>query len=177
MIKLGSSKALAFVLTATVLLVSVVGCAGGGTQKSYGKDDELRTSSDQTNGQKRASINLELAVGYYQRHENNVALDKIKLALIADPDFSPAYDVRALIYMGMQEIRLADDNFQHALRLDPTNPEYNNNYGWFLCNNGRERESIANFELALKDHNYASPAVGGRQCRHVHVEIGRPRRR
>jgi len=152
--KTGTSSCLPIIAVAVLLLA---GCAGGGKTKPA--DGELLTMSDQTTAQKRAAINLELAVGYYQRHENSVALDKIKLALAADPDFSQAYDMRALIYMDMHENRLADENFQRALRLAPANPEYNNNYGWFLCNNGRERESIAYFETAIKDRNYASPAV------------------
>jgi len=153
-IKIGS-RAYSTIFALCALLLA--GCAGGG--KSKPADGELLTMSDQTSAQKRAAINLELAIGYYQRHENSVALDKIKLALAADPDFSQAYDMRALIYMDMHETRLADENFQHALRLAPTNPEYNNNYGWFLCNNGRERDSIAYFETAIKDRNYPSPAV------------------
>jgi len=152
--KIGTSSCLPFIAVVVLLLA---GCAGAG--KSKPADGELLTMSDQTSAQKRAAINLELAVGYYQRHENSVALDKIKLALAADPDFSQAYDMRALIYMDMHENRLADENFQHALRLAPANPEYNNNYGWFLCSNGRERESIAYFETAIKDRNYTSPAV------------------
>jgi type IV pilus assembly protein PilF len=156
-IETGSGKYLALFVTVAALLA---GCAGGGaTKSSKTPDGELPTMSDQTSIQKRAAINLELAVGYYQRHENSVALDKIKLALAADPEFAPAYDMRALIYMDMQETRLADENFLHALRLDPANPDFNNNYGWFLCNNGHEHESIAYFETALKDRNYASPAV------------------
>lgn len=145
-------------------LLLLTGCAshrssGGNSSGERSADGELPTMSDQTSAQKRASINLELAVGYYQRHENSVALDKIKLALAADPDYSQAYDMRALIYMDMQETHLAEENFLHALRLAPNNPEYNNNYGWFLCSNGRERESLTYFETAIKDRNYSSPAV------------------
>ena len=41
--------------------------------------------------------------------------------------------MRALIYTAMGQVALADDNYQHALRLAPRNPELANNYGSFLC--------------------------------------------
>ncbi|MGE5621739.1 MAG: type IV pilus biogenesis/stability protein PilW, partial [Bacillota bacterium] len=119
---------------------------------------ELPTISDQTDNQKRANIRLQLAVGYYEQRQLPVALDEIKLALQANPDFAEAYSMRGLIYMDMGEMRLAEENFQQALRLAPNNPDFNNNYGWFLCQNGRERQSIAYFESAFKNRGYQSPA-------------------
>ncbi len=138
-----------------VCVLSLAGCASnwrGGT------DGELPTSSDQTKAQKRAAIRLQLAIGYYQRHEMQIALDEIKQALQADPDFSEAYSMRGLIYMDMGETRLAEENFLHAIRLAPNNSDFSNNYGWFLCQNGRPGESIAYFEATLKNRNYGSPA-------------------
>jgi type IV pilus assembly protein PilF len=140
---------------ASILLLT--GCASG-TGKGGATGGELATSSDQTSAQKRAAIRLQLAVGYYQRNELDVALDEIKKSLLADPDYSDAYGMRGLIYMQMGETRLADENFQHALRLAPNNADLSSNYGWFLCQNGRAKESIAYFEAAVNVRNYESPA-------------------
>ena len=38
------------------------------------------------------------------------------------------------------------------------NPDLNNNYGWFLCQTGREREAVGYFQRALRDPLYATPA-------------------
>ncbi|WP_331940434.1 type IV pilus biogenesis/stability protein PilW [Noviherbaspirillum sp.] len=137
--------------TAAVLLV---GCGTGGGRVG----DDLPTSSDQTDNQRRARIRLQLAVGYYEQQQTAVALDEIKQALNADPSLADAYSVRGLIYMDMGENRLAEENFQQALRLSPGSPDYNNNYGWFLCQNGKARESLAYFETALKSRVYQSPS-------------------
>jgi len=120
--------------------------------------EEILTSSDQTDNQKRARIRLQLAVGYYQQGQMSVALDEIKQALQADPNLAEAYSMRALIYMNMGENRLAEDNFLQAIRLSPSTPDFSNNYGWFLCQTGRERQSITYFEAALKSRAYQSPA-------------------
>lgn len=128
---------------------------------------ELPTLSDQTTAQRRAEIRLQLAVGYYQQRKLDVALDEIKLALVADPNNADAYSMRALIYMEMAETRLADENFQRALKLAPNSPDISNNYGWFLCQNGRAQEGMPYFEAALKNRAYSSPQkalINAGQC-------------
>ncbi|MFJ2986713.1 type IV pilus biogenesis/stability protein PilW [Collimonas sp. NPDC087041] len=160
-LKLGSwNRRIALAAGALSLLGSLSGCANQsvGTNNETGSRQELATSSDQTEAQRRAGIRLQLAVGYFGQGQLEVALDEIKQAVAADPDLADAYSVRGLIYMDMGENRLADDNFQRALRLSPNNPDFANNYGWFLCQNGRAKESIAHFETALKSRAYQSPA-------------------
>ena len=80
---------------------------------------ELATSSDQTSGQRRAAIRLQLAIGYFEQRQMEVALDEIKQSLQADPEFADAYGLRALVYMEIGENKLAEDNFLRALKLAP----------------------------------------------------------
>ncbi|MES2935018.1 MAG: tetratricopeptide repeat protein, partial [Pseudomonadota bacterium] len=56
------------------------------------------------------------------------------------------------------EARLAEDNFLHAIKLAPTNADLYSNYGWFLCQTGREAQSIAQFDIALSNRSYQAPA-------------------
>jgi len=139
---------------ASAAFVLLAGCASG-PGLSASNDPP---SADQTDNQRRARIRLQLAVGYYEQRQMNVALEEIRLALAADPNFADAYSMRALIYMDMGENKLADENFVQAIRLVPNAPDFNNNYGWFLCQNGREKDSINYFEAALKNRAYQSPA-------------------
>lgn len=143
------------IASAAISLMLLAGCA---SNPSPGAQGELRTSSDQTDNQKRAQIRLQLAIGYYGQRQLSIALDEVKQAIQIDPDLADAYSVRGLIYMDMGENRLAEDNFLQAIRLMPDNPDFNNNYGWFLCQTGRERQSISYFETALKSRSYQSPA-------------------
>jgi type IV pilus assembly protein PilF len=142
---------MAAVTTAVVLLA---GCATNPSMDSQ----EFKTSSDQTDNQKRAEIRLQLAIGYYQQRQMEVALAEVKQALQADPNFADAHSVRGLIYMDMGQNKLADESFQQAIRLSPNNPDFNNNYGWFLCQTGKERQAIGYFETAIKNPAYQSPA-------------------
>jgi type IV pilus assembly protein PilF len=125
---------------------------------SSGSSSELRTASDQTANEKRAAIRLQLAIGYYQDGKLDIALDEVKQAIAANPESSDAYGVRALIYTGLGEHALADENYQRALGLAPRNPDLANNYGSFLCQQaGKPAEAMRYFESALKNPTYQTP--------------------
>jgi type IV pilus assembly protein PilF len=125
-------------------------CAGTG--------GELKTSSDQSANEKRASIRLQLAIGYYQEGKLDIALDEVKQAIAADPESADAHGVRALIYTGLGEYALADGNYQRALRLAPKHPDLANNYGAFLCQQGgKPAQAMAYFVSALKNPAYQTP--------------------
>lgn len=151
-------------LTVCLVAGALTACAGtGGGRASdtslQGSTTELKTASDATSADKRASIRLQLAIGYYTEHSYEVALDEVKLALAAKPDWADAYGVRALIYVGMGEMALADENYKRAMSLAPRNPELNNNYGQFLCQVGRYDQGLAQLETALRDPTYQSPLL------------------
>jgi type IV pilus assembly protein PilF len=139
---------------AVLALTLLAGCAGAGGDAPR----ELKTASDQTPTEKRAQIRLQLAVGYYQDRKYEIALDEVKQAIAAAPDYADAYGFRALIYTAMGENQLADENYRHALRLAPRNPDLANNYGMFLCEAGaRPEQGMGYFEAALKNPQYGSP--------------------
>lgn len=140
------------------LLFAVLGLAGCTSNQAGVAQGESSRTEQSALQQRSANIRLQLAIGYYEQRQTNVALDEIRQALQADPNFADAYSVRGLIYMDMGETRLAEESFQQAIRLSPNNPDFNNNYGWFLCQNGRESQSITYFENALKVRSYQSPA-------------------
>lgn len=137
-----------------LLSVTLIGCV-----TTTGSKEEIRTQSDMTDVQKRAAIRLQLAAGYYEQRQWNVALDEIKKVLAIDPDNGDAYNIRAMIYMAMNEMALAEDNFLRALSIMPDNPDLANNYGWYLCQNGQAEKSIFHFEKAINHRAYQSPAT------------------
>jgi len=106
----------------------------------------------------RSNIRLQLAVGYYQDGKYSFALDELRQALTLDPNSADAHTVLALVYNELHEDAKAEQSFQRALQLDPANSDLNNNYGWFLCQHGREKESLGYFETALKNPLYTQKA-------------------
>jgi type IV pilus assembly protein PilF len=142
------------------LLVSVLsGCAqmpAGDPGAGRVSAGEPVTESDEPEARKRARIRLELASNYFEQGQTDVALDEIKQSLAADPTYAQAYILRGLVFMRMNDHRLAEDSFQRALQLNPRDPDALHNYGWFACQQGRYPQAIDLFTRAL-----ASPVYGG----------------
>ncbi|WP_020652894.1 type IV pilus biogenesis/stability protein PilW [Massilia niastensis] len=146
----GRIAAATFAASALFLLAA---CAGPGAGSG-----ELKTASDQTPAEKRAGIRVQLAVGYYQDGKYDIALDEVKQAIAADPDYAEAYGLRALIYTAMGQLPLADENYQHALRIAPGNPDLSNNYGSFLCQSmNKPGQAMRYFDTAIRNPAYATP--------------------
>jgi type IV pilus assembly protein PilF len=142
------------VLFGFFLALILSGCA---SQKNYGVQSERNGTAESAELQKRAAIRMQLALDYYQQGQHKVALEEVRKALLVVPDLVDAFSVRALIFMDLGEVQLAEDNFTRALQLAPNDSEIANNYGWFLCQNGRAKQSMAYFERVLKDPAYTTP--------------------
>ncbi len=106
----------------------------------------------------RARIHTELASAYFERGNMGVALEELRIAIDADPNYAQAFNVLGLVHMDLRENAVAQQHFERALRLSPNDPDINNNYGWFLCHSGREEQSIAYFLAAIKNPLYHTPA-------------------
>jgi type IV pilus assembly protein PilF len=106
---------------------------------------------------KRVQLRLELAEGYYQRGQFQIALDEVNKALADKPDAVAAYNMRALIYMALGDNAKAEANFHEALRLSPDNADALHNYGWFLCQQKRYPAAFVQFDKALASPNYRYP--------------------
>lgn len=117
---------------------------------------ELLTDSDEPEARKRARTRMQLAVAYFEQGQTTVALDELKQALVIDPSFSDAYNLRGLIYMRLNDIRLAEDSFRRALANNPREPNTQHNYAWLMCQQGRYPESIQMFEQALANPTYTA---------------------
>ncbi|MCX7192572.1 MAG: type IV pilus biogenesis/stability protein PilW [Proteobacteria bacterium] len=130
-----------------IFLIAVLMLAGCVAVKPQGNDGP----------NKSAKVHTELAGLYFERIQMGIALSEIAQALQADPNYAPAYNVRGLIHMSLREDSAAEADFLQSLRLDKTDSEAQNNYGWFLCQRGREMESIPHFMEAVKNPLYTTP--------------------
>jgi len=115
-------------------------------------------SGDVGDPRNRARIHTELASAYFERGNMGVALEELRIAIAAEPNYAPAYNVLGLVHMDLRENAVAQQHFERGLRLAPNDPDLNNNYGWFLCQTGNEGQSIAYFLAALKNPLYNTPA-------------------
>ena len=109
--------------------------------------------------QKRSDLHTELAAGYYERAQMDIALDELKEAVKLAPDNAKAYNIYGLVYTVLGENAKAEQNFRRALTLAPQDPEIRQNWGWYLCTHDRVKESIPEFELAFANPLYKTPEI------------------
>lgn len=142
-------------LMAVVLLV---GCASSSTNQSRA---QAPASQEVVSGEarNRAKAHADLGYEYYAQKQMGTALQEAKVALKEDSSYTPAYNLLALIYMGLGETKSAEEAFQRALQLSPGDPEIANNYGWFLCQSKREKSALPYFDRALQNPLYPTPIV------------------
>lgn len=104
-----------------------------------------------------AVVHTELAAAYFERGQYSIALQELAVAVQADDSYAPAYNVRGLVRMTLGEDKQAETDFLRSLKLEPANAGAHNNYGWFLCQRGRPKDSIPQFMSALADPLYNTP--------------------
>lgn len=136
------------------MLVVGLGLGGCTTTTTGGGVITTPSSSD---AQKRAQVRVELASNYFERGQNDVALEEVKRALDASGDFAPAHNLRGLILGAMGEHGEAEASFRQALALDGRDGFIAHNYGWFLCQQGRYAEAHVQFANALRQPSYRDP--------------------
>lgn len=120
----------------------------------------------------RAKLHTELGSLYFQNGNLIVALEELTIATSIHPDYAPAYSTRGIVLYYIKEYASAEKDFQRALSLAEMDPEINNNYGWFLCQIGKFRESVTYFERAIKNPLYQTPEVAYLNAGSCYVKIG-----
>lgn len=155
---------------ALTLALGLVGCvttetvSNNGSGPAGGSGAEADSSpvsskvSPAEEKRRRARIRLELAASHYQQGNLPLALQEIEQGQKIDPNYPAGYGMAALIYAAMNDRERADQNFRQGLRLAPNDAELNNNFGWYLCQTGRQREAIPHFDRAGEDRTYPTPA-------------------
>ncbi|MGE5668511.1 MAG: type IV pilus biogenesis/stability protein PilW [Betaproteobacteria bacterium] len=116
--------------------------------------DTTPIKEEQATPQQRAKIHTELAAGYYQRGQMDVALQELGIAKSLDASDAKVYNVYGLVYAMLGEEKKAEDNFRQALSLAPRDSEIRENWGAFLCGTGHPKESLPEFEEVLRDPLY-----------------------
>ncbi len=137
-----------------LLAIVLAGCA---SKQEGPVTAETAKPGEASEPRNRARLHTELASAYYERGNMAVALDELRIAQTADPRYAPIYSMFGLVYMELRETELAQTNFQRALDIAPSDPDINHNYGLFLCQTKRERESVQYFLQALKNPLHTSP--------------------
>ena len=98
--------------------------------------------------EKVSALNTELGFRYMQEREYDLANKKIEKALAANPKNPEAHNAMGLLKNVLGKSKAAESAFARAVELSDNGPAISNNYGQFLCQQGRYEEGIKYLSLA-----------------------------
>ena len=133
-----------------------------------------RIQQPEATPRQRAEAHVDLAAGYYERAQFDVALEELGIAERIDATFPRIHGLYGLVYATIGELPKAEASFRRALELGPNDSEIRQNWGWYLCTHDRAKESIAEFEAAIRDPLYRTPEIALVNAGKCSVAIGDP---
>ena len=146
--------------------IAAVGMLGSTIAKTVENSQEGNTSMPvrrsepgEYDRQAIAEANLNLGIAYMQQGQYQQALDKLNRARIAQPDYSPTYNTLGVLYQRLGEPGEAEKYYQHAIKLNPMDSAALNNYGQFLCQQGRFEDAEKSFMESAGNPLYPTPEI------------------
>lgn len=106
-----------------------------------------------------AQTHTQLAAAYMKHNDLKDAEVALHKALEFDNTFIPAHTMLAILEWHIGRLDDADKEFRAAIALDPSNGDTNNNYGQFLCEQGKQQDAMRYFQRALADPFYKTPVM------------------
>jgi type IV pilus assembly protein PilF len=144
-------------LSGVVLAAALLVACASTPQGSPG--DSGRTGMNRVSPVRAAEINTQLGVGYFQRGEMELAVQKLERAVELDSAHVPAIVTLALVEERLGRISRARDHYQRAARLAPEDGATLNTYATFLCRQGDFEQAETFFQRALDDPFYRAKEV------------------
>ena len=137
-----------------ILLSMLASCAqtGGGSSKRYQDTD---SQSEPENSP--AMLNVKMGVAYFERGDNDIALEKFKRALGHNPKLAIAHSGIATVYSAMNAKVDAERHYKLSVKHAPDDPVILNNYGTFLCQTGHYLEAVEYYKKTLANPFYRTP--------------------
>ena len=154
------------------LVLSASMAQGQNQNSGAASGDSIVTSAKPKDIVTRAKLHTELGALYFQSGNLIVALEELTIATAINPDYAPAYSTRGLVLYYINELASAESDFKRALGIAESDPEINNNYGWFLCQTGKQRESIPFFDKAMKNPLYQTPGLAYLNAGACYIKLG-----
>ena len=111
------------------------------------------------NNKLAAQANTQLGIAYL--HEGNYEMSRLKLekALKLQPDRAETHEAIAILYERVGETAKAERHYRKTLKLKPSYARGHNNYGQFLCSQGRYEEAEKEFLLSANNPFYSVPGL------------------
>lgn len=112
-----------------------------------------------TADQKASQINTQLGSAYLRQNRMEQALDRLTKAVRQDPNNAEAHSVLAVLHHHLGQYSEAGYHYQRSVALAPDDSALLNNYGQFLCEQGKFKEGERHLQRAAANPLYRTPEV------------------
>jgi type IV pilus assembly protein PilF len=105
-------------------------------------------SSKMSNAEK-ATTYLDMGVRYMEIGQLKSAKENLEKALDLETSNADMYNALAVLNEKLKEPNNARQYYEKSLNIDPNNPQSQNNYGRYLCEQGNYAEGMIHLNIAL----------------------------
>ncbi|MBL4623477.1 MAG: type IV pilus biogenesis/stability protein PilW [Immundisolibacteraceae bacterium] len=169
------SRRLIAALLLTVGIGLLTGCAGTSTRlgastgvgnaESFGnkqvpaacREPNTAPLASLADKQSSSQLHLRLGIGYMQKGALETALSELNKSIKIAPGYAEAHSALALLNTRLKRFDEARKNYKRALRISPGDPNINNNFGFFLCQQGEYLAADKKFQCAIANPLYSTP--------------------
>lgn len=170
-------------LVLLILLPALAGCSRLGFVKPSGKSDfrpEVRSYNTRGTAESRrndeARQQLALAAREFAAGNDDAAERAARRALGSDATAADANTMLALLQERAGRHDLAGPFYRTAAEHGSGHGAYLNNYGAWLCGNGKAAEALAYFDAAVRDARYGKPSDAMANAGACALDSGQPAR-
>ncbi len=144
-------KILKFLLSLIFILLSAC-------QHTDTVDEQILNTKKTPDLSKAALFNMQLGLGYLKQGDRPRAKKKLLIALEQEPNSAEVNAAMAYYLEQTKELARAKKYYLKAIALSPATGAQFNNYGAFLCRQGKYKDAELYFLKAINDPNYLNTA-------------------
>ena len=133
-----------------ILIITITGLTACSTKEDIVVDKKVQ----EPDLIQASALNVQLALGYIERDQLNIAQEKLDKAIEQNPKNVDAYTTYAYLKRIINEFDVAEDYYLEALDIKSTDPNIHNNYGGLLCQMGRYDEALEQIQKAYENPFY-----------------------
>ncbi|MGC1952875.1 MAG: type IV pilus biogenesis/stability protein PilW [Gammaproteobacteria bacterium] len=137
-------------LLAIMLGLALFGCGTTGTSNKPAPPQKV---------DRLAELHTQLGLGYLREGRYETAWKRLSRALEIEPNYAAAHSAMALLHEQLDEPQEAEAHYRRALALTPSDSASHNNFGRFLCAQGRSTDAEAEFLKAVANPLYDAPEI------------------
>lgn len=107
------------------------------------------TTRFEANEEEAAKQYFQLGAQYLRNGNYALARDRLERSLEFEPKMAVAHSTLALVFVQLDNLRLATEHYEKAVRYGPENFEIRNAYAVFLCQQKHFDEAMKQFDKAI----------------------------